>query len=189
MQQNDLEQFIQGNRDAFDDARPSLKLWADIERELEQEKATPVVSIRRKTSWYRIAAAVLVLLTVGGIGGHYLGRQSVQPSDTMALIEQVAPDFVEMEQYYNQQIQQRYAQLTTYQSDPQLDADLAQIDLAMEELRAELENVPPGREEQVVQELIATYRIKLQILERVLESIQSADDITPNNSNSNETSI
>ena len=189
MQQNDLEKFIQGNRDAFDDARPSLKLWADIERELEQEKATPVVPIRRKTSWYQIAAAVLVLLTVGGIGGHYLGRQSIQPTDTMALIEQVAPDFVEMEQYYNQQIQQRYAQLTTYQSDPELDADLAQIDEAMDELRAELENVPPGREEQVVQELIATYRIKLQILERVLESIQSADDITPNNSNSNETSI
>ena len=187
MQRNDLEQFIQDHRDAFDDAYPSLKIWADIERELDPEPARRV-PLRPKRSWLQIAATALILITLGGIGGLYLGRKSVQPNQTQALIEQVAPDFSEMAQYYNQQIQQRYSQLTSYTQDPQIDADLAQIDQAMEELRNELRHAPPGREEQIVQELIASYRIKLQILERVLESMQQLHDNTPNN-NSDEKSI
>ena len=192
MQKNDLEQFIQNNREAFDDARPSLKLWAEIEKELGgQETASPSANIhplRSRRPWYQIAASVAILLSVGAFGGAYLTKQSHQPT-AQALIEQFAPEFGEMEAYYNQRIQEDYARLTSYTQDPEIDADLAQVDQAMEELRAELENAPPGREEQIVQQLIESYRLKLQILERILEHIEANNNITTPDNNSNETSI
>jgi hypothetical protein len=188
MQQNDLEKFILDNRDAFDDARPSLKLWAAIEKDLNEEKA-PSRSLRVSRPWYQVAAAVLILLTVGGAGGAYLNQQTQQPT-AQSMIDEVAPEFEEMEQYYNQRIQENYARLTTYTQDPEIDADLQQLDNAMIELREDLANAPAGQEEMIVQQLIDSYRLKLQILERILERIENSDNsITTPDNNSNETSI
>lgn len=191
MQKNDLEQFIQENRDAFDDARPSLKLWAEIEKELgnEDAPATNIHSLRSRRPWYHIAASVVILLSVGAFGGAYLTKQSNQPT-AQELIEEFAPEFGEMEVYYNERIQENYARLTTYTQDPEIDADLAQVDQAMQELRTDLENAPSGTEEQIVQQLIDSYRLKLQILERILEQIETNNyNITTPDNNSNETSI
>lgn len=189
MQQNDLEKFIHDNRDAFDDARPSLKLWAAIEKDLNEEKS-PSRPLRIRRPWYQIAATVLILLTVGGFGGAYLSQQAQQPT-AQRLIDEVAPEFSEMEQYYNQRIQENYARLTSHtQEDPEIDADLQQLDQAMAELREDLANAPSGREEVIVQQLIDSYRLKLQILERILERIENLDNsITTPDNNSNETSI
>lgn len=188
MQQNDLEKFIQDQRQDFDDAYPSLKLWANIEKELDQKEELdqPVPMRASKRPWYQIAAAVLILISVGGIGGMYLA-QGQQPS-AEELIAQIAPEFGETEQYYSNKIQQQYAKLTTHTRDPEIDADLAQVDQAMAELRQELLTAPKGREEQLVQELIESYRLKLQILERILEHIEQTKNISTNNS-SNEKSI
>lgn len=188
MQQNDLEKFILDNRDAFDDARPSLKLWAAIENDLKEDEQ-PSHQLRVSRPWYQVAATVLILLTLGGVGGAYLNQQAQQPT-AQSMIEEVAPEFAEMEQYYNQRIQENYARLTTYTQDPEIDADLQQLDNAMVELRADLANAPAGQEEMIVQQLIDSYRLKLQILERILERIENLDNsITTPDNNSNETSI
>ncbi len=186
MKQNDLEKFINEQRDEFDDAYPSLKLWSNIEKELD----TSGGSVKLKKThwpWYQIAAAALVLIALGGVGGMYVGNYQ-QASSFQAMIDEVAPEFNEMEQYYNQRIEQQYAKLTTYTTDPELDADLALVDQAMEELREELSDAPSGRESQIIEALIENYRLKLEILERVLEYIEQSNDIIPNY-NSNETSI
>lgn len=191
MQNNDLEQYIKDNRESFDDAYPSLKLWAAIENELE-EKASPPVRERQlqvRRPWYQIAAAVAILLSLGGLGGAYLTQQD-QGLTAQEVLDEVAPDFSEIEQYYNQRIQERYVQLTSHTQDPEIDADLAQMDEAMNELREELAHAPPGREEQIVQQLMESYRLKLLILERILERIEELEgNASPTNINSNETSI
>lgn len=189
MQQNDLEKFIQDNRDGFDDAYPSLKLWADIERQLDG--TPPVRQLRTIRPWYQVAAAVVILLSVGGLGGAYWNQQQSAQPLAQEMLDEIAPEFTEMEQYYNQQISEKYAQLTAHTQDQDLDADLAQMDKTMLELRAELSQAPPGREQQVVQQLIETYRLKLQILERILERIEQTnpDNNTPDNKQNNETSI
>ncbi|RMF04782.1 MAG: hypothetical protein D6772_00100 [Bacteroidetes bacterium] len=173
MQKNDLEQFIDTHRDAFDDGYPSLKLWAAIEDELDGKKI-PVKTLRPRRPWYQVAAAAVVLVALGGLGGHYLA-QAPQALSTTDLLEQIAPEFREVEQYYQTQIQARYAQFASYTQDPEVDADLAAIDQAMAELREELQLAPPGREEQIVQELMDSYRLKLQLLEHILEVIQQQD--------------
>lgn len=190
MQQNDLEQFIQQNREAFDDAYPSLKLWSDIENKLDGDQSTKVQPLRVRRPWYQIAAAAAVLLLVGGVGGMYLTQATQSPPTAQEILEQFAPEFRETEQYYQAQIQERYAQLTAYTEDQDVKADLDQIDVAMQELRTELADAPPGREEQVVQELMDSYRLKLQILEHVIETIQQQDiQTTSPQDYNNETSI
>jgi len=189
MQHNDLEQFIHDNRDAFDDAYPSLKLWTEIERELDDK--TPVRQLRTTRPWYQVAAAIAFLLSLGGVGGAYLNNLQTSQPVAQQVLDEIAPDFSEMAQYYNQLIDQKYAKLTTYTTDPEIDADLAQMGQAMLDLRAELAQAPRGREEQIVQELIETYRLKLQILERILDRIEESKPTnrTPNNDNHDETSI
>ena len=192
MQRNDLEKFILDNRDAFDDARPSLKLWAEIEKDLAGSSPAALPRpLGARRPWYQVAAAVLVLLTVGGVGGAYLNGQYQSPTaTTQAMIERIAPEFSEMERYYNERIRENYARLTSHTQDPEIDADLRQIDQAMTELREELADAPAGREELIVQQLIDSYRLKLQILERILERIETLDNrISTPDINSNETSI
>jgi uncharacterized damage-inducible protein DinB len=191
MQNNDLEKYIKNNRDAFDDAYPSLRLWAAIESELGEETAPPVRQrqMQARRPWYQIAATVAILLSLGGIGGAYLNQQS-QVTTAQQVLEEVAPEFSEIEQYYNQRIHERYVQLTSHTQDPEIDADLAQMDQAMLELREELAHAPPGREDQIVQQLMESYRLKLLILERILERIEALQDSdVSTNNNSNETSI
>lgn len=191
MQKNDLEQYIQDNREAFDDGYPSLKLWAAIENELEDKEKPPVRQLRVRRPWYQIAAAVAVLLTLGGLGGAYLSQSGNNNQTAQMVLDEVAPEFSEMEDYYNQRIQERYVQLTSHTQDPEIDADLAQLDQAMLELRAELAEAPPGREDQIVQQLMESYRLKLMILERILDRIEEIDRAAnpTTNYNSNETSI
>lgn len=168
--QDHLEQFVRANREAFDDARPSLKVWADIDRTLEQQKP-------RSFQWKRIlqsAAAVLLLLLAGGLIGHQLSRGSATntASETLA---RISPELAELEAHYNKQINAKFAQLANYPQQETVKADLAQIDETMEELRNEILKAPAGMEKEIVTNLLRSYQLKVQILERVLERIQAAE--------------
>lgn len=162
-----LEEFIAAHREEFDHAVPSLKVWARLDKALDQQP-------RRRIHLWRtlqIAASVLVLLTVGGIGGLYLARQG-QPvaAQTVAAI---APELAEAERYYNEQFNEKYKLLASYPHDKELETDLTQIDQAMNELKNELLNVPKGSEEEVIRNLVQSYQLKLQILEQVLDRLQA----------------
>lgn len=177
MQKDSLEKFILDNRAAFDDATPGLKVWADIDRRL----AEPQV---RKLTWrhrLQMVAAVLLLLFAGGLAGSYLTQQ--QQNQATAILEQVAPEYFETERFYQQKIDQQLQQLTSYQTDQSVFTDLDQVDQVMEELKAELEKAPKGREQEIIDNLILNYQTKAAILERVLKRMQgvqpAADFIKP----------
>lgn len=169
MQRDNLEQFILANRDDFDRAVPSLKVWAEIDKKLEQK------SSKRITLWQsiRIAAAILVILVIGGVIGNFLNFNN--SAEQSAYLETVPPEFVELEQFYNQQIDQKYQQLVRYQKLHTVEQELTEIDQVMEELKQELLEAPAHSEQQILRNLIKTYQIKIQILERVLEHVQPAD--------------
>lgn len=169
--QDNLEQFVRANREAFDDARPSLKVWADIDRALEQKKSRPF-------QWRRIlrsVAAVLLLLVAGGLIGHQLSRGSVENTATETLAR-ISPELAELEAHYNQQINAKFAQLANYPQQETVKADLAQIDETMDELRNEILKAPAGMEKEIVTNLLRSYQLKVQILERVLERIHATEE-------------
>lgn len=180
---DNLEQFIQANREAFDDARPSLKVWADIDRVLEQ-KQPKSFRIRR---FLQSAAAVLVLLVAGALIGHQMSRGS-QETTSAETLARISPELAELEAHYNHKIDEKFARLANYPQQETVKADLAQIDETMEELRKEVLRAPAGMEEEIVTNLLRSYQLKVQILERVLERIQTNGE-NENNSKIDETSI
>jgi hypothetical protein len=192
MKQNDLEQYIRDHRDAFDDDRPRGDVWAAISGELDKPRAT-VRTLRVQRPWYQVAAAVALLLLAGGAGGAWWVSNNNPATLAQERVEELLPEFAEAEAFYTERIDARYAQLAHYRQDSLLRTDLAAIDRAMDELRAELVDVPPGREEVIVQQMIANYRLKLQLLERVLEHIEQFDNngggTPPDKNNSHEIGI
>ena len=86
-----------------------------------------------------IAAAVLLLLVCGGVIGNYLSPNS--SNNAVAILQEQAPEYFEMEQYFQQEIDKRVGQLVSYEPNSPVIADLQQIDQAMQELKKELENI------------------------------------------------
>ncbi len=175
MERDHLENFITQHREDLDTAQPPLHLWAAIERHLEKDSVTAAVPSQavhlRLLPKLRLAAGIAALFIIGFIASLSLADQ---PANAMTYIERVNPDFRDAEQYYNTQIQDKLHQLATWQSESQaVIEDLAQVDAIMAELRRELASAPTGAEEQIVADLIRSYRNKVAILEKVLNSIQA----------------
>ncbi|MDV7393244.1 hypothetical protein RZS08_17865, partial [Arthrospira platensis SPKY1] len=62
--------------------------------------------------------------------------------------------------------------------------DLLQLDEFYQELQLELDRAPKGSEEQIIQAMIRNHQIKLDILERVLEKVQTNNPKTTENETS-----
>jgi len=169
-----LEQFINENRADFDNEIPNLKVWADIDKQINTDGG----GAKRRTLWRYawIAASILFLLTSGA----FIGQRILAPSEAeLADTELVSPEFEEMEAYYQSQIKQKKAQLARYSEDTSVEQDLLQIDTFMEELKQELKNAVKGNEEQIINAMINNYQTKIAILERVLDRIQTTNQETP----------
>ena len=166
MKNDNLERFIRDHREEFDDAIPSLSVWAGIDRSLDRKQG-----LRYRLHLLKVAASVTLLLVAGAMIGSYLTAWQAGLSAS-AKIEDIAPEFVEMERYYQQQISEKVQTLAAYSEEPSVMRDLDQVDLVVEELKSELKNAPEGSEEQIIANLILSYQAKLEILERVLNRVQ-----------------
>ena len=175
MYQDNLERFVHENREAFDDRTPSQDVWAGIEASIGQNQA------RRIALWpvlRAVAAGLALLLTGAGIGSYFTLTQQNS-------VAEISPEYTEMEQYYQQEISNKYRQLAAYDKEEMVKTDLQQLDQVMQELKDELAVAPRGKEEQIVENLIIGYQTKIQILERVLDRIQTNNQ----NKEDDETSI
>ena len=174
---NKLESFVQNNREAFDDAVPSLKIWTEIERELGKEKQNTPTHGYQLRRHLKVAAAVLFLLFIGGIIGNYIGSSS--PSSRNSLSGELA----EIETFYKKQVSEKYAQLTKLNHDKSVDTDLQQIDDAIRELKEDMVNEVPGTKEKLIANIIKSYQLKINILKMVLERTQENKQEQNNNKN------
>ncbi len=183
-----LEDYIRDNREAFDDAVPSLKVWAAIDKELNTQHTVTKAS-RRIRLWrvMAMAASVVLLLGVGAIIGRQLSLgNSVQ--NNLASDNEIFREVEDMKTYYESEIKNKEAQLVQYNERKNIAPDLAQIDQHLRELSEELKSVPAGSEEHVINAMIDSYQAKAAILEKVLENLEHKKSQT-NKSNSDETNI
>ena len=175
-----LEQFVGKNRTAFDREVPNLKVWAAIDEALETQG--PATRIRTMWRALRVAASVVILLTLGGLIGMYTYKYTY--TRELPTLAKIAPEYAELEQYYTAQVNNRMQELSRINQEATVQPDIQQLDDLYKELQLELDNAPKGSEEQIIQAMIRNYQIKLDILERVLEKIQTTNPQTAENETS-----
>lgn len=173
MNKVNLENFIIEHKDAFDDKGPPPMAWNNIQRELKKDNKVP----RRISLWQvtKIAAAIVFVLGLGFI----IGRQS-SPGSDIASVEENFPEFIEAKSYYEVEVKEKLALLAKYDEKSSVEEDISQLDEFMLELRTELKEAPKGSEEQIINAMISNYQTRLDILERVLETIQTTNQVNEN---------
>lgn len=173
---SNLEKFIKENREAFDSEMPSLKVWAGIDQKMNAGQSAKRIPMRRIFS---IAAAIAVILAVGGAIGSYLTKNPVNVA-IVAGEPDVPEQYQEVEHFYRKQYEEKVNQLVNYQVDPDMKTELQQFEAVITELKEELQNAPKGNEERIVATLIENYQTKIEVLQRVLDRIQSVQPQTEN---------
>lgn len=175
----DLEGFVRRHRLAFDDTTPPPRLAGRIFAALDVAEtgntatATPAPPLRAAHSRRRlfriagIAASFLLLLAAAFSLGTNRGYQAAEQDQLAAELERISPDFVETERFYQGEIHNVMEQVRTVNNDPQLVADLEEMNTAAADIRASLLEVPESQRPDLVEELIHIYRTKLEILLRI----------------------
>ena len=169
----DVENFVRANRADFDTEIPNLKIWAAIDKAVNRTADETAEKRLVYRQWFGRIAAAIALLIVGASGGFYL--KTKQEARAIAqTVEQIAPDFRQTERFYKQKVQAELVKLASFQpeTDPSVLADLKQIDDVQKELKQELDDAPVSARAEIVKRMIDNYKIKLGILERVLQHLE-----------------
>jgi hypothetical protein len=164
---SDLEKHIIENRDRMDTAEPSSGHLKRFRKGLRQQEQRPVRKINFRHA-LQIAASLAIILTSGivivktGKGGNKI---AVHP---------VVEEFQETTSFYARQVNERYDDIAAIPFDSEKEqeillSELSEMDEYYKELLQELD-ANPG-DERVMNALIQHYRIKLQVLDQIIEQL------------------
>ncbi len=173
-----LEKLIKENRSSFDDLTPPSDMWSNIEGKLATNR-----KISPKTIIYRISGAAAILIVA--IFSYTLVFSDRAQNDQLSAMNN---EILETEQYYNLKVLQKKEQvfkLTSSQPEikKDIEEELALLDTAMLELKNDLKENISNTE--VVEAMIQNYRMKLQILEDILQYIEPQEKKETQNDFSN----
>ena len=155
---DNLRQYINRHRAAFEDQSPAGDLWSKIDDRLGTPKAK-YWSVPRKLL---AAASVLFLVGLSFVAGSFLATQSTT-------ISAISPEFAETEAYYNRKIEEKKQAVSVSTKDSVWVDDLHQLEVVMEELKQELRLNPEASKGDILKAMVNNYNIRLQIMDRILD--------------------
>jgi hypothetical protein len=174
-----LEEFIQQNRAEFDAHEPSDQLWQKLSTQLDAAPprlaAPPGGRLVPITRLWQMAAAFALLLVATVLLQYFWlrppGQQAGLPANQL---EQIAPELMEAEQFYTQQVQLKRAELLRAGApslglDKDVDQELSRLDNAYQELKRDLYRT--GNQE-VVDRMIQNLQFRTELLNQQLETLQ-----------------
>jgi len=166
-----LEKFVREHREQFDLHEPDPSVWLKI-----SPPAAPMGKERGTWRWLRIAAALAIIFAGFTAGIYFLSSNT---SEEELYSSEMYEEIRETEAYYNQMVSDRYRELEIYlASDPgakeMLDADMEELDRAYSELKEDLNDNASNPD--VIEAMILNYRVKLEILEDLLNQIKEKEN-------------
>lgn len=173
MKRDPLEAFIQTNRTAFDQALPEHNLWSKIEKQLppevREEGKTLRISSRkpsRTLQFLKYAAAVVALVSASV----FATIQYMNPVEPDGISAEMMTEIIELTDYYNFEVKRKLEQLTSFNPGLDVNKELSSIDDVIADLKLELNEVPKGSEEKIINAMINNFQLKILILEKMLEA-------------------
>jgi hypothetical protein len=183
---DDLKKYTDDNRSEFEFfSADQDAIWDKIAAELDktEKQNSPIILLKnwKSTAW-RIAAAALLAL---GLGTFYFYSNSSNEMAQNSDNQKVPTELAEAERYYGSLIEQKMQIIKARDlgANELAFKNLATLDSAYADLKADLNDKAANKE--VVDAMIQNYRIKLQILENILEELEggtheNADDKSSN---------
>jgi len=162
-----LKNYIDENRDGFEIFNDDFDTsWQEIDKRLSKQKRKAQFNIIWKVA---AAVALWALVGVGALKFYYAGTESNRNS----FVEN--SEFLETEQYYNRLIQEKIEIIEAKQGKvkPEILKNVAQLDIIYEELRKDLAD--QANNEEVIKAMIEHQRLKLSVLEQILENLEKND--------------
>jgi len=181
-----LEKYIQDNRHEFDMQEPQEGHMDRFAQKLQAQDTQKPKVIQMKTFWQISKVASIIILVF--ISGLWV-RDNVFSSKETVLSE-ISPEYKEVEYYYNTQINTRLVQIkeTDVIEDKQqkelLLKELEEMDSIYTQLSQELEANP--NDERVINAMISHYKLKLNVLNKILDQLYELEKNSNKNQNNHE---
>lgn len=167
-----LEDFIKKNREDLDIYDPDPAIWGKVRKEVGH-------SSRPLLKW--IAAAVLIIILPGTALLFYMS--SGKNSEEYASARTRQNELKETEIFYSTVVNSLYREAEPFLTkEPEIQKelfnDMARIDSICSEIRKDLKDNLANQE--VIEALVQNYRIKIRILEDMLNILKDEDDVKLN---------
>jgi hypothetical protein len=112
-----------------------------------------------------------------------------QPGNATKRVENISPEFAEMQSYYAMQIQQRRREIVRFASDrpeieQQINVELLEIDSVFSDLKNDLNDNMDNQD--VIEAMILNYRVRLELLDVILQQLKEQGATTTENRKSYE---
>ncbi|WP_430816007.1 hypothetical protein [Carboxylicivirga sp. RSCT41] len=161
-----LKEYIDQNREAFDSLDAPARAWDAIDTQLNGHKHKRLTILRYSS--IAVAAALAGIMIYVAV---------LQPGNTSQVSE--VSYMNETELYYSTEVNQKRA--LVYQMSAQypelqteMDNDLAELDTIMAEIKRDLKDNVDNAE--VVEAMIQNYRMKLSILEDIMQFLEEQQE-------------
>ena len=182
MKKDRLEQFVRQNAEDFNSLEPPVMAWEVIEKELPAPKQTPARKI-----WpyaWKAAAAVLIFASAWMLND-YADQKKNSENHSATAESPVSPELTELadaEAFYTSQISSKQMELAQYaKQHPEIIEDLKREFTEMDLSKAELEKdlAESNADEKVIEAIILSYRVKIEILDQMLAELHKSKEGNP----------
>jgi hypothetical protein len=180
---DNLEEYTRKHREEMDRYKPSSGIWRRIRKGLRTGKASGY-------RWISIAAMIAVIIGTTAVFFRQGYRFSQKPDrdGSYQTIMKAGSELKEAEIYYNSLAISLYREATPMlarnpEINTELTADISHIDSICSEIKKDLKDNVANQD--VIEALIQNYRIKIRLLEEMLEILKENEE-NPEKNNSHE---
>ena len=169
-----LEKFVIQNKESFDTLEPPSHLWEKIQKD-DIGKASPNKIIQLPVIKWTVRIAAAVIIFIASYYWHdFQYSQSLLKEKTMAA-SPLLNEFLEAKYYYTAQIDaetEKFYSITVGNNSlrEEIKLELDELDKEFAQLKEDLTDNADN--EDVIAAMIQTYRLKLSILQDIMQQLQ-----------------
>lgn len=160
---DNLEKYIEENRDAFDNEKAPDVMWDRLSRDLDEERSKSKTRSFKPWFYFSSGIAASFLLLVFGYVGYQYGKQSNRSDYLEGIVE-----YQELEERYVSEVNFKMERLNYDVLDPSISSDLKELDIIYDELKTELLVNQGANNTDIIKALKDNYETKIRILEILL---------------------